>query len=60
MTKKEMRKMAKNKLLESIAVTYYKLEDENLSEEEVHQISKYINQYGEAMAKAIGERYYTM
>ena len=60
MTKKEMRKMAKDKLLASIAVTYYKLEDENLSEEEVEQNSKYINQYGEAMAKAIGERYYTM
>ena len=60
MTKKEMRKMAKNKLLESIAVTYYKLEDENLSEEDVEQINKYINQYGEAMAKAIGEKYYTM
>ena len=60
MTKKEMRKMAKNKLLESIAVTYYKLEDENLSEEEVEQINKYINQYGEAMVKALGERYYTM
>lgn len=60
MTKKEMRKLAKKKLLQSIAVTYYKLEDEDLSEEEIEEISQYINQYGEAMAKSIGERYYTM
>lgn len=60
MTKKEMREFAKDKLLESIAVTYYKLEDEKFSDEEKDQISAYINQYGEAMAKAIGKRYYTM
>ena len=60
MTKKEMREFAKDKLLESIAVAYYKLEDEKFSEEEEEQISAYIDQYGEAMAKAIGKRYYTM
>ena len=60
MTKKEMRDFAKEKLIESIAVAYYKLEDENFTEEEVEQISQYINQYGEAMAKAINKRYYTM
>lgn len=60
MTKTEMREMAKDKLLESIAVTYYKLEDENLSEEDVEEINKYINKYGTAMAKAINRRYYTM
>ena len=60
MTKKEMRNFAKDKLMESIAVTYYKLEEENFSEDEVEQISKYINQYGEAMGKAIGRKYYTM
>ena len=60
MTKTEMREFAKEKLMESIAVAYYKLEDENFSDEEVEQITRYINQYGEAMAKAIGKRYYTM
>ena len=60
MTKKEMRDFAKEKLIESIAVAYYKLEDENFTEEEVEQISQYINQYGETMAKAINKRYYTM
>lgn len=60
MTKKEMKEFAKDKLLESIAVTYYKLEDEKFSEKEVDQITEYINKYGEAMAKAIGKRYYTM
>ena len=60
MTRKEMRDFAKEKLIESIAVAYYKLEDENFTEEEVEQISQYINQYGEAMAKAINKKYYTM
>ena len=48
-----MRDFAKEKLIESIAVAYYKLEDENFTEEEVEQIIQYINQYGETMAKAI-------
>lgn len=60
MTKKEKRQFAKDKLMESIAVAYYKLEDEPFTEEEVEEISQYINQYGEVMAKAIGKRYYTM
>lgn len=60
MSKKEMREFAKDKLMEAIAVAYYKLEDEKLSEEEEEQISAYINQYGETMAKTIGRRYYTM
>lgn len=60
MTKTEMREFAKEKLMESIAVAYYKLEDENFSDEENEQICKYLNQYGEAMSKAIGKKYYTM
>ena len=46
--------------MEAIAVAYYKLEDENFTQEEVEQITQYINQYGEAMGKAINKRYYTM
>lgn len=60
MTKTEKRQIAKDKLMESIAVAYYKLEDENLSDDEVTEITGYINQYGEAMAKSIGTKYYTM
>lgn len=60
MSKKEMRELAKDKLMEAIAVAYYKLEDENFSEEEEKQIIAYINQYGDTMAKAIRRRYYTM
>lgn len=60
MSKKEMRELAKDKLIEAIAVAYYKLEDEDFSEEEEKQITAYINQYGETMAKSIGKKYYTM
>lgn len=60
MTKTGMREFAKDKLMEAIAVAYYKLEDENFSDEEVEQICKYINQYGESMTKVINRRYYTM
>ena len=60
MSKTEMRKFAKDKLMEAIAVAYYKLEDENFTEEETEQIIQYINQYGETMAKAINKTYYTM
>ena len=41
-------------------ISEFNVQEGGLTEEEVEQISKYINQYGEAMAKAIGERYYTM
>ena len=60
MTKTEMREFAKDKLMEAISVAYYKMEDENFTQEEVEQITQYINQYGEAMGKAINKRYYTM
>ena len=60
MTKTEMRDFAKEKLMEAISAAYYKLEDENFTQEEVEQITQYINQYGEAMGKAINKRYYTM
>ena len=43
MTKTEMRDFAKEKLMEAIAVAYYKLENENFTQEEVEQITQYIN-----------------
>ena len=60
MTKKEKREFAKDMLMESIAVAYYKLQDEKFTEEEAEEIAQYINPYGEAMAKAIKKNYYTM
>ena len=60
MTKTEMREFAKDKLMEAISTAYYKLENENLSDDESEQICKYINQYGESMGKAINRKYYTM
>lgn len=60
MTKTEMREFAKDKLMEAISMTYYKLENENLSDDESKQICKYINQYGESMGKTINMKYYTM
>lgn len=60
MSKKEMREFAKDKLMEAIAVAYYRLEDEKLPEEEEKRITEYINQYGKTMATAIGRHYYTM
>lgn len=55
----EARKIAKEILIESLSVAYYRLEDTDYSEEEVEKISKYIDQYGERMAKSIGEEYFT-
>lgn len=60
LTKTEMRQIAKDMLIETLAVAYYKLENKDYSEEENEQICQYINQYGESMAKAIGEKYFTM
>lgn len=55
-----MREIAKDVLMASIAVAYYKINDRDFSEEESEQITRYIDQYGKAMGNAIGERYYTM
>lgn len=60
MSKSEMRKIAKDKLMEAISCAYYKLEEEDFTQEEIEQIMVYINQYGIAMGKAINERYYTL
>ncbi len=59
MTKKEMRQAAKDMLMSAISAAYYKMEDEDYTEEEQEEINKYIWQYGTAMAKAIGEEFYT-
>ncbi|MDE6201550.1 MAG: hypothetical protein K2M47_06725 [Clostridiales bacterium] len=64
MTKKEMNEKAKEILLHAIARAYYDLDTEDLfecfTEKEHDFISKKIDQYGKAMAKAIGKKYYTV
>lgn len=62
MTKSEMREIAKEILMDSLAVAYYSLERddyESLTEEEKNEIYEYISQYGTRMAKSIGKKYYT-
>lgn len=64
LTKSEKRELAKELLMESLAVAYYKLEDEynygHISAEEQEEICKYMQQYGESMTKRIGRNYYTL
>lgn len=62
MTKKEKREFAKDILIKALSVAYYTLEIsdyDNISEEDKDEICKYINQYGDAMAKRIGKKYFT-
>lgn len=60
MNTQKAKKIAKDTLLSALAAAYYRIADENdYTEEDKEQIYKYINQYGEAMAKRIGEQYYT-
>lgn len=62
MTKTEMKKIAKEILIRKLSIAYYDLEKndyDQYSEEEKLKITKYINQYGATMAKAIGEKYFT-
>ena len=61
MTKTEAKIKAKDIIQETLAVAYYKLENEpDLPLEEVELITHYINKYGTACCKAIGVDYYTM
>lgn len=63
MKQKDKKEIAKDLLMESLAVAYYKLENSeysHLSEEEQEEICKYIHQYGTAMGKRINRNFYTM
>lgn len=64
LTKTEKRELAKELLMDSLAVAYYKLENESeyghISEEDQEEICNYMRQYGESMAKRIGRNYYTL
>lgn len=61
MTKTEMKKLAKELLINKLSIAYYSLENseyDHYSDEEKLEILQYINQYGKSMAKAIGEKYF--
>lgn len=59
MTKTEMKQAAKDMLMSAISAAYYKMEEEDYTEEQQEEINKYIWKYGTAMGKAIGETFYT-
>lgn len=63
MTKREINEKAKEILLRAIARAYYNLDTEDLfdcfTEQEYVEISRKIDKYGKAMAKAINKKYYT-
>lgn len=56
----ELKEIAREILLRSLAVAYYSVENEDIADEETDKVYKYINQYGAKMAKAIGAEYYTL
>lgn len=62
MEKQKLKKIAKHALLSALSTAYYRIvdNDNDYTEDEKELICQYINQYGDAMAKRIGERYYTM
>lgn len=61
MTVGEAKEIAKDTVLSTLACAYYRIadNDNDYTEREKDLIYKYINKYGEAMAKRIGEKYYT-
>lgn len=63
MPKSKLNLIAKEIVMESLACAYYKLEDSEydyLSEDEKDAIVERIYKLGTAMAKRIGENYYTL
>ena len=63
--KKELRKIAKKRIMEALSVAYYHFSDgcneeyNDLSEDEQQQVMKLLDQYGKAIGKMLGEEYYT-
>lgn len=62
-TATELKKMAKKRLIDNLAVAYYGFESDDefqtLTEEEQEKAYKYLDKFAEAMAKAINEKYIT-
>lgn len=62
MKKTEKKELAKDLLIDALSVAYYRLENSeysHISAEDQEEIIRYMNQYGESMAKRIGRRYFT-
>ncbi len=61
MTKTEINEKAKEILMTSLAVAYYRLEEEvGISQKDLNAISEKIDKYAKSMAKAIGKKYYSL
>lgn len=64
-SKRDLRDMAKDRLRDALSVAYYEFVDggntdyNELSEEDKEAVLYYIDQYEEAMCKAIRKKYYT-
>ena len=59
MTKSEAKTKAKNIMQSVIGCAYYRLENEDLTQEETALIMEYINKLGERACKSIGCDYVT-
>lgn len=57
MTKKQAKEKAKEVMTEAIGYAYYRLENENLSEEDNALVVQYMNEIGKRACKAIGTEY---
>ena len=69
MTKTEQKEIAKNIMMSQIAIAHYQIDDlelymdrrvkaDDLTEKNLNAIYKYIKEYGEKMAEAIGLEFY--
>lgn len=63
MLKKELKQIAKQRLVDALAVAYYKLDDmeeyDTLNDEEKEIVQNYLNELAKRMCKAINEKYVT-
>lgn len=63
-TKTELREIAKNSLTRALSKAYYSVvdnqEDLGLSEDELNEVLKLMDNYGKAMCKSIRKDYYTV
>jgi len=63
-TKKELREIAKEALVDALAKAYYDVSDNadehGLTEDEVEEVIELMRTYGTTMCKAIRKEYYTV
>lgn len=63
-TKKELREIAKEALVDALAKAYYSISDDpsehDLTEEEANEVIAYMHTYGTTMCKAIRKDFYTV